>query len=115
MHRIYQFDCAMCCDTGTYFDILEVEKSCTSCDRGGNIEPLRRKAIELSTDHTLPSDIRKRFESIFTVLGLPARPCKRCGRIIYFVGKKPYTDDGVSHYVDCPKASDLGRPNPKYA
>ena len=105
MRSIFDFDCAMCCDTGTFFDIFEVEKGCTSCPRGKAInEPLSEKRGTMPTDYTVPDQIRQRFVRIYKALGLESRPCRLCRRMIYFVGRNPHTDDGVPHSVDCPRA-----------
>lgn len=53
------------------------------------------------------ADSRKRLLDLLKAVAYETRPCKFCGRRLYFVkvwtGKtRPYTDEGVNHFEDCP-------------
>lgn len=47
---------------------------------------------------------------LLAVTGTLPRPCRGCGRLIWFVvlqsGKRaPYTDEALNHFADCPEAN----------
>jgi hypothetical protein len=43
------------------------------------------------------------------------RPCKKCGAQLFFIRSKqsdkliPYTESGISHFLDCPFADDFSK------
>lgn len=70
---------------------------------------------ELMDKYALDEKARKQVAAMLTLQsGAPAK-CKRCGRAIWYVmmqksGKaNPFTDDAVSHFVDCPAAAEFRR------
>lgn len=54
------------------------------------------------------------LRKLLKALGAPAE-CKRCGQTIYWIvsgktGKKnPITEEGISHFADCPNAKEFKR------
>ena len=68
------------------------------------------------TEKIVPLDEagRARMRALFSFIATDARPCLKCARMLYFVttktGKRmPVTDDGISHFVDCPHADSFRR------
>jgi len=59
--------------------------------------------------HKQDSALRENIRKLFDMLG-ESRPCKKCGRKIWFVKSKngkamPVTDEALSHFADCPGAN----------
>lgn len=54
-----------------------------------------------------PSQIHGRALTLLELASVEKRPCKACGKMLYFVpnpktGKNmPYTDELVNHFTDC--------------
>ncbi len=68
----------------------------------------------MQSRYRLDDESRARFAALFKVMGIERKECKACGAAIYFVaspkGKRiPYTEDGVSHFADCPHANNFRR------
>ncbi len=64
------------------------------------------------------SSAEERLLSLLQQISVEQRPCRRCGRPLYFVRLKsgklaPYTGEGVDHFVDCPYADTFRRPTPQ--
>lgn len=62
----------------------------------------------------LRAEYRANIQRLYAVMGLAQKNCDACGRAIWFVRTErgrfaPFTDDGVSHFADCPKADELRR------
>lgn len=64
---------------------------------------------DLFDKYRLDEEVRKRFRTVFTAMGAQQRECKLCKRPIWFLGKNPFSDDGVSHFADCPEAEKFRR------
>jgi Glu-tRNA(Gln) amidotransferase subunit E-like FAD-binding protein len=68
---------------------------------------------DVSSPYALAPEVRERIAKMLTLVAKEVRQCKRCRRTIYMLpmaktGKlNPFTDDGVSHFSDCPHAEDF--------
>ena len=52
-------------------------------------------------------EMRKRFRDLYEMLGLDEGKCRACGRKFWWLKSRygttmPYTEDGLTHFVDCP-------------
>lgn len=71
----------------------------------------------MTKSYELPAESRVRVANMLRLItGSGGRPCKRCGRTIWMIavstGKQmPFSDNGVSHFADCPNASEFRRSN----
>jgi len=60
------------------------------------------------------SGMRTRMLAILRNCAEVTRPCKACGKFLYFLkgssGKlSPYEETGLNHFATCPKAADFKR------
>lgn len=62
--------------------------------------------------------LQARLVALLKQLAEAERPCQACQRPLYFIRhprtKKlmPYTDEGISHFADCPAAAKFQKPKP---
>ncbi|MCC7108004.1 MAG: hypothetical protein IT382_01840 [Deltaproteobacteria bacterium] len=76
-----------------------------------NAPPMRRLTDKQQTE---------RIRALLDQAATFARPCKVCGRPLWFIRTKqaelmPYTDDASPHWADCPGADELRRRRPTQA
>lgn len=61
---------------------------------------------------------RLALEGLLRLLAGDPRPCRKCGRPIWLLTnpatgeKMPFTDEGLSHFADCPGAADFRKGKP---
>lgn len=71
-------------------------------------------SMALPLDYTMTDDARTRIRSLLKLIAFETRDCRGCGQQIWMVklanGKTmPVSQDGVSHFADCPNAAEFRR------
>lgn len=64
--------------------------------------------------YEMPEDFRVRIRALLKLIAFETRDCRACNQQIWMVkmanGKTmPVSQDGVSHFADCPNAAEFRR------